>query len=556
MSNLTLKLPSIGFAIMSSAVIVLSSCSAVTDIGAGQQTTQQPSATGSIELIFNSAPSSLADSDSCTNDICQSLLSVLGSAEKTIDFAVYGMRNQEHILEALVAARNRGVEIRGVVDRDSEGKNYYSSTDAWVSAIGQVRDDWGSEKNSSNAEERVYKDKCPRPEGRNGPLQCLVYDLGDSWILAEHASVENFTSDEEGGASNLLMHNKFFIVDSEIVWTGSANISDTGTGGYNSNVVALAYSPELAHIYEQEFNQMRSGKYHTEKEALERKTLSLGADSVTAYFSPQDDAMLTVVVQAIAQARETINASVFFLTDKRVTAELIAAHRRGVDVRIIIDATAAQNGYSKHEVLRLAGLPVKVETWGGKMHMKSVSIDHERVIVGSMNWTGAGSKTNDENTLLIDSKRLALEHDAFFEQLWNSIESQWQEVGKNPLPESMDSPDACGDGIDNDFDGLADDEDPSCNGVGGEFAPGAQRILPKGETVVLPEGYNLQPSVSSPSSNGNSGCDLNYSGICLPTVDVDIDCFQVNAKDFLVVGEDIHRFDAKSDGEACETYRR
>jgi len=555
-SNLTLKLPSIGFAIMSSAVIVLSSCSAVSDIGEGQQTTQQPSATGSIELIFNSAPSSLADSDSCTNDICQSLLSVLGSAEKTIDFAVYGMRNQEHILEALVAARNLGVEIRGVVDRDSEGKNYYSSTDAWVSAIGQVRDDSGSEKNSSNTEERVYQDKCPRPEGRNGPLQCLVYDLGDSWILAEHASVDNFTSDEEGGASNLLMHNKFFIVDSEIVWTGSANISDTGTGGYNTNVVALAYSPELAHIYEQEFNQMWSGKYHTEKEALERKTLSLGADSVTAYFSPQDDAMLTVVVQAIAQARETINASVFFLTDKRVTAELIAAHRRGVDVRIIIDATAAQNGYSKHEVLRLAGLPVKVETWGGKMHMKSVSIDHERVIVGSMNWTGAGSKTNDENTLLIDSKRLALEHDAFFEQLWNSIDSQWQEVGKNPLPESMDSPDACGDGIDNDFDGLADDEDPSCNGVGEDFAPGAQRILPKGETVVLPEGYKLQPSVSPPSSNGNSGCDLNYSGICLPTVDVDIDCFQVNAKDFLVVGEDIHRFDANSDGEACETFRR
>lgn len=556
MSNLTLKFPSIGLAIMSSAVIVLSSCSAVTDIGAGQQITQQPSATGSIELIFNSAPSSLADSNSCTNDICRSLLSVLGSAEKTIDFAVYGMRNQEHILEALLAAQDRGVEIRGVVDRDSEGKNYYSSTDAWVAAIGQVRDDSGSEKDTSTAEERVYQDKCPRPEGRNGPLQCLVYDLGDSWILVEHASVDNFTSDEEGGASNLLMHNKFFIVDSEIVWTGSANISDTGTGGYNTNVVALAYSPELAHIYEQEFNQMWSGKFHTEKGASERTTLRLGADSVTAYFSPQDDAMLTVVVQAIAQAKETINASVFFLTDKRVTAELIAAHRRGVDVRIIIDATAAQNGYSKHEVLRLAGLPVKVETWGGKMHMKSVSIDHERVIVGSMNWTGAGSKTNDENTLLIESKRLALEHDAFFEQLWNSIDAQWQAYGKNPLPESMYSPDACRDTIDNDFNGLIDDNDPGCSGGGKDLSPATQRIVPKELVVGLPEGYQLQPSVSPPSVDGRGGCDPNYSQICLPIVDVDIDCFQVNAKDFLVVGQDIHRFDADADGEACETYRR
>ena len=277
---------------------------------------------------------------------------------------------------------------------------------------------------------------------------------------------------------------------------------------------------------------------------------------MTAYFSPQDDAMLTVVVEAIAQAKDTINASVFFLTDKRVTAELIAAHRRGVNVRIIIDATAAQNGYSKHEILRLAGLPVKVETWGGKMHMKSVSIDHERVIVGSMNWTGAGSKTNDENTLLIDSKRLALQHDAFFERLWGSISPEWQGYGKNPLPESMDSPDACRDTIDNDFDGLVDDNDPGCRGEGTDLAPTTQRIVSKDSVVGLPKGYQLQPSVSPPSVTSPSGCDPNYSQICLPIVDIDIDCFQINAADFLVVGEDIHRFDANADGEACETYRR
>lgn len=544
------------WAVILATTILLSSCSGFTDRDERDQVGQQAPPTGSIELIFNEPSNMLTDSSSCLNDLCQSLLSVLGSAEESIDFAAYGMRNQDHILQALLAAKDRGVEIRGVVDRDSEGKNYYSSTDAWAEALGEIRDDSKTASTPSSSDNQSYADKCPRPMEKEGPLQCLAYDFGDSWILAEHASMDNFVSDEEGGASNLLMHNKFFVVDSEIVWTGSANISDTGTGGYNANVVALINSAEVAEIYEQEFNQMWSGRYHTDKEASERGTIRLGADTITAYFSPQDDAMMTVVVQAISQAKENINASVFYLTDKRVTAELIAAHRRGVDIRIIIDATAAQNGYSKHEVLRLAGLPVKVETWGGKMHMKSVSIDHERVIVGSMNWTGAGSKTNDENTLLIDSKRLALEHDAFFEQLWNSIDSQWQEVGKNPLPESMDSPDACGDGIDNDFDGLADDEDPSCNGVGEDFAPGAQRILPKGETVVLPEGYKLQPSVSPPSSNGNSGCDLNYSGICLPTVDVDIDCFQVNAKDFLVVGEDIHRFDANSDGEACETFRR
>jgi phosphatidylserine/phosphatidylglycerophosphate/cardiolipin synthase-like enzyme len=543
-------------AVISAAIILLSSCTAFIDHYERDQEDQQASTTDSLELIFNRPSNSLAVSSSCVNDLCESLLSVINSAEESIDFAVYGMRNQQEILEALLAAKDRGVIIRGVVDRDSEGRNYYSSTDAWAEALGEIRDDSKPASTPSSSDERKYSDNCPRPAGKEGPLQCLAYDFGDSWILAEHASTDNFISDDDGGASNLLMHNKFFIVDNEIVWTGSANISDTGTGGYNANIVALAHSPELAQIYEQEFNQMWSGKYHSEKATSERTAVRLGTDTITAYFSPQDDAMLTVVVQALSQAKETINASVFYLTDKRVTSELIAAHRRGVDIRIIIDGTAAQNGYSKHEVLRLAGIPVKVETWGGKMHMKSVSIDHERVILGSMNWTGAGSNTNDENTLLIDSARLALDHDAFFEQLWKSIDEEWQEYGRNPLPESTDSPDACKDGIDNDFDGLADDEDPSCNGVGEDFAPGAQRIVAKGETVVLPEGYKLQPSVSSPNANGNSGCDPNYSGICLPIIDSDIDCPSINAKDFLVVGKDTHRLDIGDDDPiACESKR-
>ena len=67
------------------------------------------------------------------------------------------------------------------------------------------------------------------------------------------------------------MHNKFFIVDGRYVWTGSANISDTGIGGYNANIVAYVDSLFLAKYYTIEFEQMYlNGDYHKNKKKLKK----------------------------------------------------------------------------------------------------------------------------------------------------------------------------------------------------------------------------------------------------------------------------------------------
>ena len=105
------------------------------------------------------------------------------------------------------------------------------------------------------------------------------------------------------------------------------------------------------------------------------------------------------VIPLIKDAKKSIDVSIFFLTHKNISKELVAAKNRGVDVRVIIDATSASNGYSKHQYLRDIGISLKVEQWGGKMHMKSAIIDGKHLILGSMNWTSAGESKNDENTL-------------------------------------------------------------------------------------------------------------------------------------------------------------
>jgi len=129
-------------------------------------------------------------------------------------------------------------------------------------------------------------------------------------------------------------------------------------------------------------------------------------------------------------------------------------------VRVIIDATGASNEYSKHQYLRDKGIPVKVENWGGKMHMKSAIIDAKDIIVGSMNWTSAGESKNDENTIVIRNSDDAIAYNDFFEELWKSIPKEW--LYQDTRSESKESINSCSDGIDNDFDKSIDINDSEC----------------------------------------------------------------------------------------------
>ncbi|MBQ2428307.1 MAG: hypothetical protein II264_07450, partial [Ruminococcus sp.] len=89
----------------------------------------------------------------------------------------------------------------------------------------------------------------------------------------------------------------------------------------------------------------------------------------------------------INKAEKYIYVPMFFFTHTKYPQDLINAHNRGVEVRVIIDATSVRTGYSKHQIMRMAGIPVKVENWGGKMHMKSLIIDDKYLLIGSMNFT-------------------------------------------------------------------------------------------------------------------------------------------------------------------------
>jgi phosphatidylserine/phosphatidylglycerophosphate/cardiolipin synthase-like enzyme len=293
------------------------------------------------------------------------------------------------------------------------------------------------------------------------------------------------------------MHHKFFVVDGRRVFTGSANISDSDIGGYSANVMLVIDSAAVAGAYLAEFEQLWAGRFHSEKKRSANTSFNVDGIPVRVLFSPQDKAVDTGVRPLLAQARSTIDLAIFYLTNKYITADLLAAQQRGVQVRVIVDATSAENGYSKHEILRAAGIQVKVEAWGGKMHAKAAAIDRKWLIAGSMNWTRAGDDTNDENTLLINSPRLAAQQHAYFDALWRGIPERW--LTDRPAPESRESGTACSDGIDNDFDGLIDtvagNADPGCSGRAVLAPLPGHRVISKAESPAPPAGYTLVRAV-------------------------------------------------------------
>ena len=403
-----------------------------------------------LQIHLNAPIDRTGPKEECTDKICTSLLDLIENAQSSIDFAVYGLRGQPQILNALIEAETRGVFIRGIIDKTVDGKNYYTDTYLLEKELNNIRSDHESDlRTKSYLEKKNIKDnsECERPNFTDGPLQCFE-NKG-------YASKEKifFTGD--------IMHNKFFIIDKRFIWTGSTNISNTGTGGYNANIVAELDSVYFAGFYTQEFEQMYIlGNHHRQKKQLRKIEIKkfINPSTISLFFSPQGYAMYEGVIPLINQAKESIDLSIFFLTHNNASKALVRAKERGVKVRVIVDATGATNGYSKHKYLRENNIEVKVETWGGKMHMKSALIDKKNIIVGSMNWTSAGESKNDENTLIIlndviNGKKIS----KFFEELWGSIPEKF--LYKDPAPESLDSGSSCYDGIDNDFDRKIDKKD-------------------------------------------------------------------------------------------------
>lgn len=83
------------------------------------------------------------------------------------------------------------------------------------------------------------------------------------------------------------------------------------------------------------------------------------------------------------------------------------AHKRGVNVSVVLDKSQRSQKYSSADFTAHAGIPTFIDPAHAIAHNKVMVLDKETVITGSFNFTKAAEEKNAENLLILRSKDLA-----------------------------------------------------------------------------------------------------------------------------------------------------
>lgn len=153
----------------------------------------------------------------------------------------------------------------------------------------------------------------------------------------------------------------------------------------------------------------------------------------------EDREYYPVVIEKINNANVSIHIVMFEMKwygnpDKdthKVSAlgrALVAAEKRGVDVKIILDDGKGY-GFENPQMVEWAQnwkayfeshhIQVKFDWSNQTTHDKLVIIDHKIVIVGSTNWSTSALDYNHEADAIIESKEVAQQYENYFNSLWN-----------------------------------------------------------------------------------------------------------------------------------------
>lgn len=122
------------------------------------------------------------------------------------------------------------------------------------------------------------------------------------------------------------------------------------------------------------------------------------------------------LVDAINNAKTSIDMAIYNLTLDNVGNALLDAHKRGVTVRIAMESEAMEKDLP--EKLQEAGIPIVGDQREGLMHNKFTIIDRQEVWMGSMNYTSTSAYKDFNNLVRFQSQDLVNDYQAEFNQMF------------------------------------------------------------------------------------------------------------------------------------------
>ncbi len=312
--------------------------------------------------VYFTDPLVINNPDVISGSIEEKLIEFINNAQTSIHIASFEF-NLTPVAEALIAAKNRGVDVKWMTD-DENGLEY---------------------------------DIQP---GR-GQFSLLIA-----------AGIE-----VKDDARSALMHNKFWIFDQKIVWTGSTNITSNGIFKQNNNVLVIR-SSDIAFAYEREFQEMWNGQFGPRAPStINNQWAIVDGTPVQALFSPEDK-IVSNLIALVKDAQVSIRFLAFSFTDYPLAQVMIDRARAGVDVKGVYETFGSTGTGSELQTFWCAGLPVRQDGNGSFLHDKLIIVDNSIVATGSLNFSSNADDSNEENIVILDNAEIAALYLQEFDKLW------------------------------------------------------------------------------------------------------------------------------------------
>lgn len=291
----------------------------------------------------------------------RTLLGLIQGARQTLDGCFYDI-GDHGVVDALIAAKNRGVRVRIVTDDES----MFAKTD------------------------------IPLPKGQVAPTRDTIIKLQQAGIPV--------VDDKRSG----LMHNKILIADGQAVWMGSTNVTQSSLYQHNNNAMVIRV-PQVIENYKYEFERLFTNKYFGVAGVPARQipfpVVQANGATIRTFFSPRGGGT-EAVLDMLSKARKRISFMTFSFTDKAIADLMIRKRAEGVVVEGVYDQCLAYGQYSTKRMLADNKIFTRHDGNEALLHHKVIIVD-DTVITGSFNFSANADKTNNENMVIIDNPAIA-----------------------------------------------------------------------------------------------------------------------------------------------------
>ncbi len=283
--------------------------------------------------------------------------------------------------------------------------------------------------------------------------QSLIDHMSDSGVEVEiYRPLAWYSIDRV----NHRTHRKILVVDGRIGFTGGVGIAEEWTGDahdeehyrdthYRVEGIAVA---QLQGAFNENWQKVRGEILTGERYFPPLETQGdVAAQFIASAPGTGNESARTLYLHAISAARDSLLIGTpYFVPDSLVLEALIAARRRGVDVKVLVPGRQTDSNLAHFASQCKWGEMIEegIEIYEYRptfYHAKLLIVDDFWVLTGSTNFDSRSFRLNDEINLNVMGEAFAREQRAAFEaDLRNSIKIPYQRWANRPLRHKLVEP--------------------------------------------------------------------------------------------------------------------